>query len=250
MVAFSGGLDSTFLLWAAQDALKDRVTAVTVSTPYMPAWEIKEASEFVESMGIRHKRITLPIIDEIRFNPDARCYLCKRHLFGILKEEAFKDGIQHVLDGTNYDDIKDYRPGMRALEELRVVSPLRLQGFTKEAIRETSRQMGIPNWQKPPYACLLSRIPYGREITFSELERIEKSERYLMDAGFTFVRVRSDGDLARIEFRREDRNRVFREDLLDDISKTLKGFGYVFVSMELEGYQMGSMNRTLEGGKY
>jgi uncharacterized protein len=250
MIAFSGGLDSTFLLWAAHDALKEGVMAVTVSTPYMPAWEIREAIEIARNMGVRHKLIKLPLIDEIRFNPDDRCYRCKRYLFAVLKDEALKEGIHHVLDGTNTDDLKDYRPGMNALKELGIASPLLLQGFTKEDIREMSRKNGIPNWQKPPYACLLSRIPYGREITLPELERIEKSERYLMDMGFACVRVRSDGALARIEFRREDRNRLFREELLDDISKALKGFGYGFVAMELEGYQTGSMNRTLKEKKF
>ncbi len=249
MVAFSGGLDSTLLLWAAHGALKDGVTAVTISTPYMPAWEIREAMEIARNMGVRHKLIKLPLIDEIRFNPDDRCYRCKRHLFCVLKEEALKQGIHHVLDGTNADDLKDYRPGMKALKELGILSPLLLQGFTKEDVREMSRKNGIPNWQKPPHACLLSRIPYGREITLPELERIEKSEQYLMDSGFTFVRVRSEGALARIEFGREDRNRLFSENLLDDVSRTLKGFGYDFVAMELEGYQTGSMNRTLKGKK-
>jgi uncharacterized protein len=250
MIAFSGGLDSTFLLWAAHDALKDGVTAVTLSTPYMPAWEIREATDIAAKMGIRHKLITLPIIDEIRFNPDDRCYRCKRHLFGVLKEEAHREGIHHVLDGTNADDLRDYRPGMKALKELHITSPLLFQEFTKEDIRECSRRMGIPNWQKPPYACLLSRMPYGSEITLPELERIEKAERYLMDIGFTFVRVRSDGALARIEFSREDRNRLFSENLLDDVSRTIKGFGYDFVAMELEGYQTGSMNKTLKGKNF
>lgn len=246
MVAFSGGLDSTFLLWAAYDALEDGVTAVTVSTPYTPAWEIREAMEIARNMGVRHKLIKLPLIDEIRFNPDDRCYRCKRHLFSVLNEEALKQGIRHVLDGTNADDLKDYRPGMKALEELGILSPLLLQGFTKKDIREMSRKKGIPNWQKPPHACLLSRIPYGREITLPELAKIEKSEQHLMDKGFTFVRVRSEGALARIEFGQEDRDRLFSEDLFDDVSRTLKGFGYDFVAMELEGYQTGSMNRTLK----
>lgn len=244
LIAFSGGLDSAFLLWAARESLHDLVTAVTISTPYMASWEISEAVEIAEKMGVRHKVITLPLIDDIRFNPEDRCYRCKGRLFGLLKEKAFKCGIHHVLDGTNADDLNDYRPGMRALRELDIVSPLLLQGITKEDIREFSRQAGIENWQKPPYACLLSRIPYGSEITLPELERIEKSERYLMDMGFAFVRVRSDGALARIEFARKDRNRLFYEDILDDISQKLKSFGYLFVAMELEGYQMGSMNRT------
>ena len=246
MIAFSGGLDSTFLLWAAREALHDRVMAITISTPYIAAWEVREAVEMAEKFGVRHKVITLPLIDEIRFNPDDRCYRCKRRLFSLLKEEASNEGIPHVLDGTNADDLLDYRPGMKALKELNIISPLLLHGITKKNIRKFSKQAGIENWQKPPYACLLSRIPYGREITLPELERIEKSERYLMDIGFTFVRVRSDGALARIEFERKDRNRLFREDLLDVISQKLKSFGYLFVAMELEGYHMGSMNRTLE----
>ncbi len=245
VVAFSGGLDSTLLLRAAKDALGDRVTVVTVSTPYMPRWEIQEARVIAAGMGIVHKLLDMPLMEDMRFNPPDRCYRCKKQLFAILKKETNKSGVQVVLDGTNADDPRDYRPGLKALKELGVLSPLMLNGLTKEDIRSISREIGLPNWSRGPSACLLSRMPYNHEITLHRLQMIEQAEQYLMDVGFKFVRVRSDGVLARIEVRREERKIFFDEEFLDAVSKTLKDIGYIYVAFELEGYRMGSMNRKL-----
>ena len=248
LVALSGGLDSTLLLKAAKDALGDKVTAITVSTPYVPSWEISEAVEIAAALEIKHRIVRLPVPDAVSFNPSDRCYHCKKYLFEQLKREAERENIPHVLEGTNADDLKDYRPGFLALKELDIVSPLLWQGLTKQDIRDLSRHLGLPNWQKPPCACLLSRIPYDREITLQELARIEMAEKYLMDNGFMAVRVRSDGPLARIEVGREERKIFFDEDRLDTIARELKAMGYTYVAMELEGYQIGSMNRTLTVG--
>lgn len=246
VVAFSGGLDSTFLLRAAKDALGNRVAAVTISTPYMPKREILETVETARAMGVGHKLLPLPITEEMKFNPEDRCYLCKRHLFSVLKADARRGGIHFVLEGTNTDDLQDYRPGIKALKELNIISPFLNQEWTKEDIRQAARDKGLPHWNRRPGACLLSRMPYGHEVTPRELGMIEKAERYLTDLGFQGIRVRSDGTTARIEVQREERKLLFDESLLDDISRTLKGMGYTYVALELEGYQTGSMNRSLK----
>jgi uncharacterized protein len=245
VVAFSGGLDSTLLLRAAKDALGDRVTAVTVSTPYMPRWEIQEARIIAAGMGIVHKLLDMPLMEDMRFNPPDRCYHCKKQLFTVLKEDAKKSGVRVVLDGTNADDLQDYRPGLKALKELGILSPLMTQGLTKEDIRSISREIGLPNWNKGSGACLLSRMPYNHEITLHRLQMIEQAEHYLMEMGFKYVRIRSDGIVARIEVGREERKKFFDEEFLDAVSKTLKDIGYIYVAFELEGYRMGSMNREL-----
>ncbi|MDP4143485.1 MAG: ATP-dependent sacrificial sulfur transferase LarE [Bacillota bacterium] len=241
-VAFSGGVDSTFVLKAAKEALGEKLIAITVVSPYIPKWEIAEAAELVKELGIKHKFIEVPIIDEIRFNPEDRCYLCKTGVFTLIKEEAAKSGMKYVVDGTNADDTKDYRPGLRALKELEVKSPLLDNNITKAEVREFSKELGLPTWDKPPYACLLSRLPYGTEITEEELRKIEEAEKYLMSIGFRAVRVRSHGNIARIEVDKKDRKRLFDEELLDSISKQIKAIGYKHVTLELEGYKMGSLN--------
>lgn len=247
VVAFSGGLDSTFLLWAARKTLADRVIAATLATPYTPGWELREAKQTAGELGVEHLLIMVPEVpEEIRFNPDNRCYLCKKRLFSLIAAEAARRGVHHVIDGTNADDAGDYRPGLRALRELNVKSPLLECGITKEDIRLLSRDAGLPAWQKTPCACLLTRIPHGREITQDELVRIELSEQYLRDRGFETVRVRSHGDLARIELSRQETKRVFADDYADNISRALRGYGYCYVSMELSGYRTGSMNSKPE----
>ncbi|MCY6370889.1 ATP-dependent sacrificial sulfur transferase LarE [Clostridium ganghwense] len=246
-VAFSGGVDSTFLLKAAKEALGDKVIAVTVVSPYIPNWEIEEAKELVAELGIKHEFVEVPVImDEIKFNPDNRCYLCKKAIFTKIKEFASKNGYKYVLDGTNLDDTKDYRPGLIALRELKIKSPLLENNLTKNDIRELSKELGLKTWKKPAYACLLSRIPYGNEIKIEELQRVEKAERYLMSIGFEAVRVRCHKDLARVEVQREDRHKLFNEGLLDSISTNLKEFGFKYVSLDMEGYRVGSLNETLK----
>lgn len=244
-VAFSGGVDSTFLAYVAKEALGDKAVAITIESPYIPKWEIEEAKVLASQIGIRHIVIPATIDPSVESNPPDRCYLCKKVVFSKIIEQAKSLGVEAVMDGSNYDDTKDYRPGMRALEELKVSSPLLACQWTKEMIRKASKEVGLSTHDKPAYACLLTRIPYDTKIDQAELERIEKSEVYMMSIGFRAVRVRSHGDLARIEVARERRKDLFDEALLDQISDQLKGYGYRYVSIEASGYSMGSFNKQI-----
>ncbi len=246
VVAFSGGVDSTFLLKACEEALGENAVALTIVSPFTPKWEIAEAKELIEDMKIKHEFIEVLLDEEIKFNPEDRCYICKKGIFSKIKNYAKKKGINYVLDGTNIDDTKDYRPGIKALKELEIKSPLLENEFTKEDIREFSKKLELPTWDKPAYACLLSRLPYGSEIKNIELERIEKSELFLMSLGFREVRVRSHGDLARIEVNRDKIEKLFDQKLLDKISNKLKELGFKYVTMDLCGYRVGSLNETIE----
>ena len=241
VVAFSGGLDSALLLHAARQALADHVLAVTLVTDYMPAAEIEDAKETARSMQVRHLLLETPFPEALRANPPDRCYLCKRSLFARLTETAADEHIAHVLDGTNLDDLDDYRPGMRALGELGVKSPLLTQGLTKQDIRDLSRKHGLV-WDKPAGACLLSRIPHGRRIEEAELRRIDQAEDFLKELGFGAVRLRSHGELARIEVPREQVAAVIEADRRHGIDARLKALGYRHVTVDLAGYRMGSLN--------
>jgi len=244
-VAFSGGVDSTFVACVAHRALGQKAVAITVDSPYIPQWEIEEAKQLAASIGIRHELIEVDIPDEIANNPFNRCYLCKTALFSLVQEKARKLGFSYVADGSNFDDTKDYRPGLKALAELQVKSPLMEKQWTKEEIRAASKQLGLATHDKPAYACLLTRIPYDTKISLADLVKIEKSETYLMSLGFRAVRVRCHGEVARIEVNREDRPKLFDERLLDTISAQLKGYGFTYVAIEAAGYSMGSLNREL-----
>ncbi|MBP2635362.1 MAG: hypothetical protein H6Q72_1269 [Firmicutes bacterium] len=245
VLAFSGGVDSTFLLKAAKEALGDNLKAVTIQSPYIPKWEIAEAKELVAKLGIDFEIVEAPIIDEIRNNPENRCYLCKKAVFSQIKAIAAREGYRYVIDGTNFDDIGDYRPGLAALEELNIKSPLLECRLKKQEIRDLSKELGLATWDKPPYACLLTRIPYGNELKEEDFIKIEKAEKYMMDIGFRAVRVRCHGNLARIEVDKNDKSRLFNEVLLEQISAKLKEFGFQYVTLDLEGYRMGSFNETL-----
>lgn len=240
VVAFSGGVDSTFLLQAAQEALGDGVTAVTIVSPYIPKWEVEEARQWTEKLGVKHAFIETDIPEAIRHNPTDRCYLCKKVLFEKIKEYAREIEVEYVLDGTNLDDLSDYRPGLRALSELKVVSPLKDSLLTKTEIRELSKKYGLETWNKPAFACLLTRIPYNTEIRKENLERIEKAEVFMMKRGFPAVRVRTHGDVARIEVPSDQRHKLFDEDLMGRIARGIKEAGFAFAALDLEGYKMGS----------
>jgi uncharacterized protein len=242
LVAFSGGVDSTFLLRAAKDALGDNAAAVTVNSPYIPSWEIEEAKEFTDKMGIKHDFIKVGIIDEIKNNPSDRCYLCKKAVFSMIKEKAINEGFDYVIDGTNLDDIKDYRPGIKALNELEIVSPLLECKITKSEVREMSKDLNLLTWNKPAGACLLTRIPFDTRLEIDDINRIEKAEKYLRDKGIYAVRVRSHGDLARIEIDPTIRDQLFNTDFLDEISRKLKEYGFKYVTIDAAGYKMGSLN--------
>lgn len=245
VLAFSGGVDSTFLLRAATEALGDNLKAVTILSPYIPKWEIAEARELAHELGVKYEIIEAPLIDAIKFNPDNRCYLCKTAVFTMIQELAAREGYPYVIDGTNFDDIQDYRPGLKALAELGVRSPLKDCELTKAEIRGYSKDLGLPTWDKPPYACLLTRIPYGEELKVEDFAKIEKAEKYMMDLGFRAIRVRCHGNLARIEVDRKDRARLLDEVLLDTISLKLKEFGFRYVAVDAEGYRTGSLNEAI-----
>jgi uncharacterized protein len=247
-VAFSGGVDSSFLCHAAAAALGRRAIAITVVSPMLPKSEIKAAGETARKVGIEHILLEEPGIgEEVAANPKDRCYFCKKMEFGGILAEARARGIAVVFDGSNHDDLADYRPGLKALAELGVESPLRDAELTKAEIRELSRRFDLPFWDKPAFACLASRIPYGQRIDREKLNRIEKSEDALRALGFRQFRVRCHEHIARIEVAPEERRRFFDEALLDSVSRTLKSCGFLYVALELEGYAMGNMNRALPG---
>ncbi|MFZ5968417.1 MAG: ATP-dependent sacrificial sulfur transferase LarE [Bacillota bacterium] len=247
-VAFSGGVDSTFLIKAAHDVLGDKAIAVTARSSTYPEREFKEAVQYAETFGIKHVVIVSEELEIEGFsqNPTNRCYYCKHELFTKIQDVAKQHGIKYVLDGSNFDDLSDYRPGMQAAAELKVISPLKEVGLTKEEIRQLSKEMNIPTWDKPAFACLSSRFPYGNTITEEKLKMIEAAEQYLLDAGFRQVRVRHHGEIARIEVAQGEREKFFRTSLLDEIGQRFKEIGFTYVTLDVLGYRTGSMNEVLQ----
>ena len=248
-VAFSSGVDSTFLLKAALEALgRDNVIAVTASSCSFPARELKEAKEFCKKNGVRQiicKSEELDI-DGFRQNPKNRCYLCKHELFEKIWEIARQNGMNAVAEGSNMDDNGDYRPGLIAVRELGVSSPLRQAELYKEEIRELSREMGLPTWDKQSFACLSSRFVYGETISEKKLGMVDKAEQLLLDMGFHQVRVRIHGNIARIEVLPDEITKIVEEDNRTKIANQLKSYGFDYVTLDLLGYRTGSMNETLD----
>lgn len=247
-VAFSGGVDSTFLLHTARDVLRDQVLAVTAAPIFVPRRELSEAEAFCSGAGIRQIVIPPAELDlsAVRQNPPDRCYHCKKAIFGKIIETARANGISAVAEGSNRDDEGDYRPGMRAIAELGVKSPLREAGLTKAEIRALSRELGLPTWSKPAFACLASRFVYGEALTEERLHMVEEAEQLLMDLGFRQFRVRIHGDLARIELLPEDFPSIMNEETRLSVDKTLKEIGFHYVALDLRGYRTGSMNEVLQ----
>lgn len=247
VVAFSSGVDSTFLLKVAHDVLQDKAIAVTASSCSFPERELHEAEAFCKENGIEHiicKSEELDI-EGFRQNPKNRCYLCKRELFEKIWDIAKEHGIQAVAEGSNLDDNGDYRPGLMAVEELKVKSPLREAGLTKEEIRELSKQLGLPTWDKQSFACLSSRFVYGETIDENKLSMVDKAEQLLLDMGFHQVRVRIHGMMARIEVLPEEIGRLVEEETRKTVWEKLKKYGFTYVTLDLAGYRTGSMNETL-----
>lgn len=242
-IAYSGGVDSTFLVKAAKVALGDNVIAITINSPYIPDWEIVEAKEIAEEIGVTHVIIDMPMDDSIVNNPNDRCYLCKTLLFSKMVSYAKEHGFNTVMDGTNLDDTKDFRPGLRALKELNVVSPLLECKLTKDDIRKYSKDLGLPTHNKPAYACLMTRIPHNTNVTDEMLRRIEKAEVFIHSLGIKQLRVRTHGDIARIEVAKDSRDLLFDMNKMDAIVEALKEYGYKFVTMDMAGYKMGSFNK-------
>lgn len=249
-VAFSGGVDSTFLLFAAREALGDDVLALTAVTALNPASESREAQELCARLGVRQIELRPDILaaEKVAKNPKDRCYHCKKALFTAFLEAAAAEGIACVAEGSNLDDLGDYRPGMRAIAELGVASPLREAQLSKAEIRALSREFGLPTWDKPSFACLASRIPYGERLTAEKLSRVERAEDFLRGLGFKQFRVRlhEGGRLARIELLPEDIARLAGEETLRrTVTETLRGLGFSYVSLDLQGYRTGSLNEVI-----
>ena len=246
VVAMSGGVDSTFLLALAAESLgRDNVLAATGVSPSLPHREHKACKELADQLGIELVEVETCEMDDPRYktNPPERCFYCKSDLFGRLNELADARGFAAVLSGANADDTGDFRPGLRAGEELGVRSPLMEAGMTKQDIRDTSRAMNLPTWNKPSMACLASRLPYGREVTPETLSRVERAEYVLMDMGFEQCRVRDHGSTARIEVLPPEIARAAEH--RTHMVSALKLLGYVYVTLDLEGFRSGSMNETL-----
>ncbi|MCC8100838.1 MAG: ATP-dependent sacrificial sulfur transferase LarE [Clostridiales bacterium] len=264
-VAFSGGVDSTFLLKIAYDVLGDRALAVTAKSASFPERELREASAFCGEQGIRQvicesDELNIP---GFRENPGNRCYICKRDLFERIRNIAQKHGICAVAEGSNTDDLGDYRPGLQAIRELGILSPLREANLSKADIRALSKELGLPTWDKPSFACLASRFPYGETITEEKLAMVDQAEQYLMELGFRQVRVRIHGSgagntslengsssgrehrIARIEVLPQDFEKMMDEKLRERIYAQLRSIGFSYVALDLKGYRTGSMNETL-----
>lgn len=241
-VAFSGGLDSTFLLTVAGKILGDHTIAFTMNTPYIPDWEVREAADICRHLNMKHIVLESGIPETILNNPDDRCYLCKKIIFGKFKEEAEKLGNYVVVDGTNLDDLGDFRPGIKALKELNIVSPLKVCNYTKKDIRKQARIIGIRNWNKPAYACLLTRIPHDTRITKQVLDRIEQAELFLHTLGYKESRVRIHNSGARIETIPACIPEIVAEENRQQIIDKFHNLGFTFISLDMEGYRMGSMN--------
>ena len=247
-IAFSGGVDSTFLVKTAHDVLGDQVIAVTARSCSFPKRELKEAVDFCAREGIRHYICDSEELDIDGFsqNPVNRCYLCKNELFTKIQLVAKKQGITHVAEGSNTDDNLDYRPGHIAVEEQGVKSPLRHAKLTKDEIRALSKEIGLSTWNKQSFACLSSRFPYGESITAERLSMIDKAEQFLLDAGFRQVRVRYHGNLARIETDQDGFCLLEDYKMRERIYNQFKKIGFVYVASDLLGYRMGSMNETIK----
>lgn len=255
-VAFSGGVDSTLLLKAAVDTLgRKQVTAVTASSCFFPVRELKEAEEFCRENGIRQIVFQSEELNiaGIRENPENRCYLCKHDLFEKIRRIAEANHMNDVAEGSNVDDEGDYRPGMAAVRELGIKSPLRCAGLGKEEIRALSRELGLPTWEKQSFACLASRFVYGEIISQEKLGMVDRAEQFLLDLGFHQLRVRIHGNdrdyIARIEVLPEELPKITVEENRTKIYDYFKAIGFSYIALDLKGYRTGSMNETIDRSK-
>lgn len=247
-IAFSGGVDSVFLAAVAKESGLARLVAVTVDSCFVTREEIERAERLARQLGIDHSVVAADILasEEVAANPPSRCYFCKLKVFGLISSVAQKAGIPNLLHGVNLDDLGDYRPGLEAAREMEFKAPLLDAGFSKAEIRTCSRAMGLETWDLPSQSCLAARIPYHDPVTAEKLERIEAAEVFLKKMGFSQLRVRCHGDLARIEVDPEAFMAIAGDaELRGRISKALKRTGFAFVSLDLDGYRTGSMNYNI-----
>jgi uncharacterized protein len=233
IVAFSGGVDSSFLLRAANEVLGEKALGITVHTPYIADWEIEDAKKIAKEIGVRHKILKLPWLETIRTNPENRCYICKHALFTTLFRIAKDEGFESVAEGSNMNDLDEYRPGRKALKELGAVTPLLDAKLYKNEIRALSREFGLSTWNKPSYACLLTRFPHDYAIKEEEFGMVGRAEETLIKAGYGVIRVRFQDGLARIEMPREDALRFLNDDKAAKIVETLKTLGFTHITLDL-----------------
>lgn len=247
IIAFSSGVDSTFLLKVAHDVLGSKAIAVTARSCSFPQRELNEAKSFCETEGIEHIIVDSEelSIEGFSQNPKNRCYLCKHELFTKIREIAKERNIPYIAEGSNIDDNGDYRPGLVAVAELEIKSPLREAELTKDEIRQLSKQLGLPTWNKQSFACLSSRFVYGETITEEKLSMVDRAEQRLLDLGFHQVRVRIHGNIARIEILPTEFSKIIEKDTADQLNQYFHKLGFVYVTLDLGGYQTGSMNKTL-----
>ena len=247
LVAFSGGVDSSYLALIAHQELGSRALAVTAESPSYPSHQRGIASDLVTRYGFRHEFIASDEMSDANYveNPSNRCYFCKHELYTKLQNMAEHRGLRFVVDGNNLDDTGDYRPGRQAGRELEVRSPLIEAELTKEEIRKLSQRQGLPTWNQPASACLSSRIPYGSSVTVEKLRMIDQGEEIMRDLGFSQTRVRHHGEIARIEIAREELSKVFSMDMFDRLSREFKRIGFRFVAIDVDGYRTGALNEVL-----
>ena len=247
LIAYSGGVDSALIAKVAQDVLGDRALAITAISPSLLPEELVEAEEQAESMGIAHEIVETQEMENPNYtsNPINRCYFCKSELHDTLKPLAIERGYPYVVDGVNADDLRDYRPGIQAAKERGVRSPLAEVGFSKLEVRELSKQLGLAWWDKPAQPCLSSRFPYGEEITLSKLQRVGRAEIYLRKLGYRNLRVRSEGETARIELPPEKIQEFVVNTDLSEVVKAFQDYGFSYVTLDLEGYRSGKLNQVL-----
>jgi pyridinium-3,5-biscarboxylic acid mononucleotide sulfurtransferase len=248
MVAFSGGVDSTFVLRVAHEVVAERVLALTTISPTMPEDDRLNAIALALAFGVRHLMVES---DELQIpgyagNPVNRCYLCKHNLFTVCIEKARELGIEAIVDGLNLDDLHDYRPGIRAANEMQVRHPLVEAELTKAEVRELSRSLGLPTWDRPASPCLSSRFPYGTKITLDGLRRVERGERLLRSLGFSIARVRYHGEVARIEVEASELGRFLDAEIREAVDREMREIGFRFVTLDLRGFRSGSLNEGIQ----
>ncbi len=243
VVAFSGGVDSSLLLKLAHDALGERALAVTISMESMPLADKGRAVDLARRIGVAHEVIEMPFDSALANNPRERCYLCKTRLFSHLKSLAAERGLVAVLEGSNADDLKDHRPGLAAVRELGVLTPLADAGLKKDRVRSLAQSLGLPNWNCPSSPCLLTRLPYGAEVRVDDLRRIDAAEMTLREMGFRAFRVRAHGELARIEVAANEQSRFLVPTVRSAVLARLRGLGFAHVTVDLEPHRSGGYDR-------